>query len=261
MVIINVDFPSLQQVAGRGIRRTALFLGLGADAANNPAVKEYILWQESPLQFLPQNVDEETLTNFKNEFSRWIVACGFRELIETFSIFLDGVYQACLAISSNKTPVSVRDFKAKMKGFRYWGIERKLCQLKEEFAVSMARPDYMVTISQARNCLTHRLGMVGIEDCKNDDKLVVKWMGLDIYAENPSGETIPLHPMPEGGVLLQAGGQVKAKCVERAHSFDRGQLILFSPAELFEICFCINSSTIEIINSAQSLVKNIQEKT
>lgn len=259
-VIVNVDFSSLQEIAGRGIRRTALFLGLGINAANNPVVKEYVLEKESPLHFLPENVDEKTLANFKNEFSRWIVACGFRELIETFTVFLDGVYGACLAISSNMSPVSISVFRTKTKKFRYAGIETKLSRLEEEFNVKIEKPDYLVLISKARNCLTHRLGIVGTEDCDDNGKLIVKWMGLEIYAENPSGETIPLDPMPDGGVILKAGGQIKAKHVERVHVLEKGNLIVFSPGELLQICFFVNNLTIEMTNSALSFVKNVQSQ-
>jgi hypothetical protein len=257
MSVVKVDFSRIQQIAMSGVRRTALFLGLGISAANHPALKEYQLWQESPLQFLPPKIDEETLANFKHEFSSWVVACGFRELIETFCVFLDGIYAACLVMSANKAPMTVKDYEKRVKRFRYLGLDRKISELKAGFDVATSKSEHIVTIGRARNCLTHRLGIVGDDDCSDGEELMVSWVGLDVYAEDPSGKTTPLHPMPPGGVLLAAGGSVKAKYSDRLRTFRKGTRITFTPNELFEICLSVSDSTGEVTKSAQAYSKKM----
>jgi hypothetical protein len=258
MDTINIDFTKLQQNAIRRVTQTALCLGLGINAANIPTFKEYQLSGITFLQFLPSDVDENTLSDYKNLFSRWIVGCGFRGLIESFSVFIDEIHRICLILSSSRmgtieTPISEKDFKKKERVFGYnFGLEKKLSHLRNEFDVGIPNPEYLTTISRARNCLTHRLGIVGIEDCGNDDKLIVKWGGIEVYAESLDGTIIPLHPMPTNGVRLEVGGKIKMNwMVERTHVFPQGSVVQFSPAELAEICLYVNHSIVVMIESAQ----------
>ncbi|MGB8707303.1 MAG: hypothetical protein WCD72_05055 [Dehalococcoidia bacterium] len=257
MDTVNIDFEKLQQAAIGKVAQTALYLGLGINAANNPTFKEYQLSGITPLQFLPSAVDENTLADYKSLFSRWIVGCGFRGLIELFSVLVDEIYRVCLIVSSSNMgvivrPIDEKDFKKKEKNFSYnFGLEKKLTHLKNEFDVGIPNPEYFTTINHARNCLTHRLGIVGTEDCGNDDKLVVKWRGFDIYAESSDGTITPLQPMPANGVFLEGGGKIKMNWIERIRKFPQGSLVLFSPAELAEICLYVNDSIIAMIGSAQ----------
>jgi hypothetical protein len=248
----NIDFKKLQQAAIGKVAQTALCLGLGINAANTPSFKEYQLTGITFLQFLPSTVDESTLADYKSLFSRWIVGGGFRGLIELYSVLVDEIYRICLIISSSNMGVvrlfDEKDFNKKNWKFSYFGLERKLSHLRNEFDVGIPNSEYLTTISHARNCLTHRLGIVGSEDCGNDDKLVVKWIGIDIYAESSDGTITPLHTMP---VILEGPGEIKQSRMERIRIFPQGSLVLFSPAELAEICLYVHDSIIAIIVSAQ----------
>jgi hypothetical protein len=251
----NIDFQKLQQAAIGKVAQTALCLGLGINAANTPAFKEYQLTGITFLQFLPSTVDENTLADYKSLFSRWIVGGGFRGLIELYSVLVDEIYRICLIISSSNMgvvrPIDAKDFNKKNRKFSYFGLERKLSHLRNEFDVGIPNPEYLTTISHARNCLTHRLGIVGTEDCGNDDKLRVKWRGVDVYAESNDGTITPLQPMPANGVRIEGGGKIKMSVVERTRVFPQGSFVLFSPAELAEICLYVNDSIIAIIGSIQ----------
>jgi hypothetical protein len=150
------------------------------------------------------------------------------------------------------TPINEKDFKKKKKDFSYsFGLEKKLSHLRNEFDVGIPNPEYLTTISHARNCLTHRLGIVGTEDCGNDDKLIVKWRGIDVYAESPDGTITQLLPMPANGVRLEGGGKIKMSCPERTHVFPQGSVVLFSPVDVAEICLYVINSIVAMVGSAQ----------
>ncbi len=40
---INIDLPAIKNIAVIGVRRTAIFMGLGINAANDPEFKQYEL--------------------------------------------------------------------------------------------------------------------------------------------------------------------------------------------------------------------------
>jgi hypothetical protein len=58
--------------------------------------------------------------------------------------------------------------------------------------------------------------------------------------------------MPANGVLLQVGGKIKMNwLIERIKMFPKGSVVLFSPAELAEICLYVNHSIVVMVDSAQ----------
>ena len=97
---ININLPIIQNIAILGVRRTAVFMGLGINAANKSDFKQYELANFTGLEFIEPISDEKTLDEFKSEFGRWIIGNGLRELIETFCIFLDEIHVVCFWISA-----------------------------------------------------------------------------------------------------------------------------------------------------------------
>jgi len=253
---ININLPAIQNIAITGVRRTAVFMGFGINAANNPDFRQYELAKITSLEFIEPISDEKTLTDFKTEFGRWIVGNGLRELIETFCVFLDEIHLVCLLVATSAGKISKDQFQTKNAGFRHYGLKDKLKHLNDDFGVATGQSDYLMSINQARNCLTHRRGIVGIEDCLNGKELIVRWKGIDTYAETPSGERISLFPMPGGGVLLAEGGKIMAAFPERTKMFPLRSLITFSPRDLSEICHFTLNQTNEVICAIEEHARN-----
>lgn len=51
---MNIDFKQVFDIATIGIRRAAVFMGLGINAANNPACNDYHLGDESYINLVPR---------------------------------------------------------------------------------------------------------------------------------------------------------------------------------------------------------------
>lgn len=251
MSAIHIDFSKIQEIAVKGVRRTAVFMGLGLNAMRDPEFKKYGLTGITELEFVPGNIDEETLVHFKTEFGSWIVANGLRELIETFSVFLDAIYAGCLWIALSCGQTTADKAKSRDKKFRYKGLSDKLTLLRDEFLVEVSDRSRLESINQARNCLTHRRGIVSIEDCVGGKELVVKWIGFDIYAETPSGEIVSLQPVPQEGIYLPDGGHIMLRFSEHTKSFPLRSLVTFTPRELSEICHFVLRMTGEIMQLAE----------
>ena len=62
---ININLPAIKDIAVKGVRRTAVFMGLGINAANNPDFKQYQLADVTGLEFIEPISDEKILSILK----------------------------------------------------------------------------------------------------------------------------------------------------------------------------------------------------
>lgn len=248
---IGIDLDKIVDVAHLGVRRASVFMGLGVNAALDPEFKQYQLTHITKLQLVSDNVDLKTVGHFKEEFKTWIEGNGLRELLETFSVFLDRIYEAALLLSISKDKVDLAVVAAKGKSFNRRGFPDKLDILRANYAVGPKHADYLLSINQARNCLSHRCGIVGHEDVDKSGKLRVAWLAMDIYAKTPFGERHSLIDIPPGGLPLPDGGTVWIQLVEREKLFDSGTPLRLSTRDLAEICWFFQN---EAITTGQSVI-------
>ena len=254
---IAINFDQIKDIAYRGVRRTAAFMGLGINAARDNQFKKYQLSNISIVQILPDKVDDNSIAHVKEEFEKWVISNGLRELVESFGLFLDKVHAACLLMATNKKQMSNEDAEKFGPAFEWKGVEDKLGTLKIRFGVSSDKAKYFSSINQARNCITHRRGNVGPEDLRGETFRLI-WWGFDIYAETPSGEKHSLKPpMPGEGLVLKEGGKVMLQIKDRIIEYKIGDIVNLSPNDLGEICYLVQLTTDDIVGTAQAYAKNI----
>jgi hypothetical protein len=242
---INVDFDQIREIAQRGVRRAAVFMGLGLNAAYEKDFKDYRLSKITKVELVGSGASDEQIERFKKDFSYWIIGNGLREMTETFNIFLDRLHNACLVLKLVKVgSLSIHEAKAAAKKFHRGGLSDKLVTLKKEFGIEPNNFAYLISINKARNCLTHRRGIVGEPDVGEDRELHLKWRGIEVFIKTPAGEEIPLLP---GGIMqpveLHDGGDVMMRFPERAKTFSLGEQLIFTPSELTELCHLVLEET------------------
>ncbi|NWF74711.1 MAG: hypothetical protein HXY51_16970 [Nitrospirae bacterium] len=126
-VTINVDLDDIQEIALKGVRRAAVFMGLGLNAAFNKDFKDYRLSQITKVDLVPPDANDAQIENFKKEFSYWIIGNGLRELIENFHVFLDRLHDGCLLFKVTKVGgSSPQEVQAAGEKFYYVGLSAKL---------------------------------------------------------------------------------------------------------------------------------------
>lgn len=265
---VVIDFDKLAEVGLMGVRRAAVFMGLGLNAANDPAFKSYQLSSiqnvqtKMHMELIPSNVSEDILCHFKAEFGSWVIANGLREVTERFAIFLDGAHHVCQLIACSKQHLKPAAAEKQDSTFRWKGIEYKLQKLDKRFGVKPRYSDYVISINKARNCLTHRLGIVGFEDCNQGQALEVKWIGMDFQIELESGKILSANEAFD--VVLPEPGTAQLKFVERSKLFPIGTLVRFEMRELAEICNFMLDSIRGVagtaVQYASSVGVGIQEK-
>ena len=255
-ILINLDH--LAGISFKGIRRTSVFMSFGINSARDKNLKDYQLSHDTSFRIMPDNLGDDQIENFKKHYEHWIISCGLRELIETFSVYLSGIYKVCLTTSSSKGTTIIENAENKIKSFEWKGVEKQLKILRKSFSVETSKEKYFKSIAQARNCITHRRGIVGVEDLRGESKLKIIWWALDIHIETSSGEKISFNPpYSNEGILIKEGGKVIATVVDREREYKIGDIIKLSPLDLSEICMIVTLATQEILSSTVKFMESI----
>ena len=234
---MRIDFDRIKEDAIKGIRRSAVFMGLGVNAANDDRFSDYQLSHETKLQILPDGLNEETVKSFKNHYSEWVRVNAFRESIESFHVFLDQLFLA-LSIVKRKFH-SVEEAHKYCAKFEGQGFGQKLSDFDKEFSINVLFPHCLLALHKARNCIAHRRGIVSNHRDINDKdagSLRVVWRAMTVVMTDSNGEkTLRMHDLP--GYKTTEETAVGIRFEDRNRSFRRGEVISFDPIELSEMLY------------------------
>ncbi|HDX0897930.1 hypothetical protein [Stenotrophomonas maltophilia] len=236
---VQLDLPRITATLQRGVRRVAAFMSLGLNAARSatPASLE-LAPADTRYHFIPTNLSHEAVAHIADEFQLWILTNGVRELCAFLERYLHDLYLAAALISLSQGGRLPPDAPVPTvpTAFEHTGIGRKLELLRETFGIDAPHSDCLSTFWDARNCLVHRLGLVGPKDLVGGrEHLLVKWIGLDLWLHPVGGEP-QLMPLDLGeGIFLRDGGEVQARTVERLLTFELGHQVGFTAHQLSEM--------------------------
>lgn len=238
MTIIDVD--AIANMAFTGINRTWLFLGLGVNCAAGAERADFDIADASYLRLLPENLPDDTLAEAKAEFGMWVVSNGLREAIDTFDVFLGKVQVAALSVEAWKAGASsdadTAPYNKRAAAFSRLGTEKRLASLADDFDITAQYGPDIVSMRRGRNCLTHRLGVVGGEDVGPDGDLTLQWHMIELYGWHSDGSEFvaATDALP---VTFPEASPVNMRHGLREHRFALGERLVLSPAELKEICY------------------------
>jgi hypothetical protein len=228
MKAVNIDYGRIIANAQTGIRRSAVFMGLGVNAADDIESKKYQLVDETRIQLLPNEVSSEVLNAWKTEFRSWVVAGGFRELVEHLCIFLDRIYDVSKLIQKT------HNLKDK-KRFERAGLDEKIKLLDTQLGIHYVHGDALGSFYPLRNCLIHRLGVVSTKDILNTGTLDFYYLRMKLVFTAESGGVIDL---PDSEPFSSdEDGTIGLNFHIQKLSFRRGEKIDLSPRILTEILF------------------------
>lgn len=257
VVPIEVNIDQILDVALRGVRRASMFMGFGVNAALSDECNEHQLTQITQIQLLPDSLSAEELKEAKDEFRLWIEANGFRELIETFHVFLDAICLACLKFKFSKRDVSLAQLKEEHSGFSRQGFPSKLDILNKEYSITAKHRDHLVSLNSARNVFTHRLSVVRKKDLNAGEHMRVSWLGSDIFLEEASGTRHPIEEVIAHQRSFPEETSIKMQFNTRARDFREGQRLVLSSRDLAEICWFMSREARTLISSLVEHAKRI----
>lgn len=133
---------------------------------------------------MPQVVTVETSQAFVREFESWTVTNGFRDLVETFSVFLVAVFSIAYILERGTVLKGYHD-KA-IRKFDRGGVEAQLAALTKTLGLDGGFSPMFVSLKSARNCMAHRRGIVSLEDTGplEDENARLKRLLADAMLDN-----------------------------------------------------------------------------
>lgn len=247
---IQIKLEEIVEILKVGIRRAGAFMGLGINAALDPDFKSILLPDSvSNIRLLPDPIPEELIKNIKEEFKLWIEAGGLREICESLEVYLTAIYGCAMLVNVSDNGRIPAGTKIEIpKAFSRKGLRVKLEMLRENYNVSPSHPEHLASLWNARNCLTHRRGIVGLDDLDDTKFLAIKWLGIDTYFVDPDGTETLLASNFEPFAAIN-GGEIQIRIAERIRQFSEGDRVIFSGHELSEFCWFSLSQSDGIVTS------------
>jgi hypothetical protein len=252
----NINLNHLENLALTGIRRAAIFMGLGLNAARREDFKDYELSKipipdgtnHTPTVLVPPGADDKTAQEYKKHFAEWVVASGLAEVLEHFGLFLTVMHQHALAIYKVRgIGKDIGDFaQAQQRFHENPGIKSKLDTLAQRFGIATEHADWICQLYRLRNAITHNIRTIGDKQLDHAGELVVRWYALEMFVEG--GQTQKRTPMRELlGKELPGAPKIGTQRIVREHRFKAGDQVHLDRTQLEEIClffhmWCIPSA-------------------
>jgi hypothetical protein len=207
----------------------------------------------------------------RSEFQSWILANGIRDCVEAVGPTLEWARKFCF-LWTQPGDVTIKEdgsmrLGAKIKGedwnteivegarkFDFMGLPNKLNHLKQKYDFDLpALSQYILTLNSARNCLSHRRGIVGHEDVNDPAASVfeIKWRRLEFRVKkNGKEEILELPAHIEGGSLLSMA------YVDASKQFQLGTKITITPDEFVEMAMTFLLFSLQM----QESIKQMEER-
>ena len=166
---------------------------------------------------------------------RWLLACAIREISEVLDLLLDEV-KLCLAVLSASqagrcTGADMAKALRSAAKFKIWSTKQRLRDLakKHRFTLSVQANLVVLSLKRIRNCLVHRLGLVGAGDVKGASRAAIHWKVFRLFASDGQSER-PCRP----GIVLEAGTTVLTRVVGRRTVFGKGDEVKFGCQDFYD---------------------------
>jgi hypothetical protein len=253
MQTINIDYDAIIAGAKKGLRRSAVFMGLGVNSADDSSARSYHLVNDTNIRILPDEVAPEVIESWKSEFRQWIVICGFRELVDHLCVFIDRLYKASTLIQKT---YELNDYNK----FERLGLDAKISKLKSATGISYAHGDALASFYPLRNCLVHRLGIVGDKDVEKSGLLDFSYLRMASIFQPESGGVIDIPDIfaPDSKPFITPeAGTLALRFELRKVSFRKGEVVTLSPRTLTEALFFADLC---VISYAKNAIEFANEK-
>lgn len=224
----------------RALRDTLDVVSIGinaigsADLSNLPEIHEGFSFKF--------NSDNRTDDRRKADYSAWILARGFQELIrgvrqalEEAFLYLEGVKRARDKTMPEEWGEFQRVFRSASIRAKKANFPGLLNAVKDGLTESLTFEKHFKSLQRARNCLEHRDGVVGDADVDNDLQVMrLSFPRMKIFYTK-HGEEIEV----ERGALIEGedgrGARIGLRVVTEFKEFRLNERIILTPKEFSDI--------------------------
>jgi hypothetical protein len=183
------------------------------------------------------------LDDAREDFPTWILACGFRDAVETVSGYLEGTRSVAAALAFGPSPgVSRETFDAAVnrhgpagEAFRKLNFPDKVRVLNTDYGIAAAVDTEVLTINRARACLVHRGGIVAARpDCDATGALWLRWITARPVVRDGTGE----RPLTVGDDI-RAGAEIFMRIERAERRFAPGDRVAVTAEDFMGVAFTI----------------------
>lgn len=245
MSTLELKLPS--QVIQSQIQEISDLVAVGLQAVDQADITELKI----PDTFMQIGSPEEErdIESVITEYRSWVLSNGLRDCVDSLSIAFEWARRFCFLWSMPGDIVSHPDGRYQMRGistgeewnhqisegkkFEWFPLKKKMEYLEEHYDISVPIVwSHILSINNARNCLTHRGGVVGAPDLKDpaSQSFEMKWIRLKLDVTT-SGSSLEMNK----SMRVNAGDIVAVSSVETKKAYSIGDRLTFSPAEVVEI--------------------------
>ena len=169
----------------------------------------------------------------KTEFQEWCLRNGFRDSVETISVFLEECHLTCALLDARENcQIKIEDYNQivseKKKRFHKMNFPTKITFLRENFSISSSLEKHVLSLNKVRNCLVHRSGIVGQQDLNTDNELIAKLREIQFIALTPDKTN---ERVITGPTIMNEGEHLAVRTQDCEKHFRLGQKIDFAPLE------------------------------
>lgn len=239
----NLDLDEPLRTLGIAARRVTAFLRFGYALSDLDTVENFDAEIGVRLRFWPDPLDRAAVQAAWDEYCIWLAGSCLTDLEQHFSYFLDQTWVQVDLIDQG--PKVRSDYLVDESFSKDTNTHRKTLKLVNRMGFELPI-DHLETLSKARNCLRHGLGIVRVRDCNADGFLNVQWTALHFFLE-VNGSEIPLSDAIEQQFVAPDGGATICMRVEnREISFPVGTQVKFDRVHLVEIAHYYHNLSTEI---------------
>ncbi|MFT3732845.1 MAG: hypothetical protein QM780_15730 [Hyphomicrobium sp.] len=239
----HIDLKQIADLGHTGIRRAAIFMGLGLNAANRPDFKEYQLteiprYAKTIGYKIIGPVDDARIEQFKATFADWIVACGLREILEHYGLLLARLHHEAMIVLQTRDLLKYLGDPATLQRnhFENPGLAAKFQDLRARFKIETKFEEQITQLYKLRNIIDHNFQTVTDKPLNAENKFVVSWEAFDVFGVGEgSGAITPYAELIDK--VLPEPTKIVGKRVRREKVYERGDRVTLDGKELEEICF------------------------
>ena len=263
---LELEIPEyLDQLTHMGMhvpKSVSMLMALGLNASSQDGRIDHRLPGFVRLMDTPHELTDEEYEGLRQDFRNWIVGNGLTELFVGLEMFLNSFYTAIIRCDLHFQGKPVAKAKRPIDEFEKLGVWRKLRRFEDRFNFRTGLSDHFEVLNKARNCLTHRHGIIHDQDCNHGGELQLTWLGFDLTSVETDGteheitlDTIG--PIKASMFRSEGNRQLRSTMVRRKLTFAIGDVISIPPKSLEEICFMSGFCCAKLHQSATNwLIEN-----
>lgn len=220
----------------RGPRRAAAFLGLTERFLEGELPRSLSLGGNMQIRMLPDPIPEDLAAELGSEFRHWIISNALRELDQFLSLMLDECWdlvEACRIVSGEQ-PANYQWRRIDIQT-NVAAKHRRVLEAAGKYAPPHTDDnEYLETLSNARNCIAHNLGLVDQRRAP-DGSMRMRWLHFRIQIAQGNR----VYNLDEIGLPFQLPGgeegRVQVEVVVAEREFRLGERVAVSPRQLLQI--------------------------